>query len=279
MSTVLASTNIDNEPSPEIDFEPYVDYVDEPLPTPKELVKNGISLNLIGRAVGLGGLRFTPVPRVRKEGDGSGGDIERTVDGENDNKRESEWEDDAREGDEGEGKQELEIAVQMYATMTRPERKEMMDMLEANMKVMYQESKGGWSRSNKTKEMAGKSTRMRFLLARPIPPSSSPTSQQPLVGFLAFTAIEEPKIYTRQSERVPVIYCWEIQITPRYRGTGLAGHLMKQLHVIGRDIGLGDVRLTVFKSNTRARRFYEKLGYVTRCDDPRDDFVIMQKLL
>ncbi|RPB23813.1 hypothetical protein L211DRAFT_223228 [Terfezia boudieri ATCC MYA-4762] len=246
MSTVLASTNIDNEPSPEIDFEPYVDYVDEPLPTPKELVKNGISLNLIGRGVGLGGLRFTPVPRVRKEGDGSGGDIERTVDGENDNKRESEWEDDAREGDEGEGKQELEIAVQMYATMTRPERKEMMDMLEANMKVMYvtlhlsdlpiyismilpilldikkrvfktkhpqsryQESKGGWSRSNKTKEMAGKSTRMRFLLARPIPPSSSPTSQQPLAGFLAFTAIEEPKIYTRQSERVPVIYWYRL---------------------------------------------------------------------
>ncbi|KAF8425672.1 hypothetical protein EV426DRAFT_55121 [Tirmania nivea] len=265
MSAAVAATSA-TEPSPEVDFEPYIPPTDEPLPTPKELVKKGISLNLIARAVGLGGLRFTPVLlKERKKG--------RDVEGK------AEWEDDGEEEEEGEG--ELEIEVQMYATMTRPERKEMMDVLEENMKVMYQQTKEGWSRTNKTKEMSGKTTRMRFLLARPIPsPSaSSPTSRKPLAGFLAFTAIEEPKTYTRHSERVPVIYCWEIQITPRYRGTGLAGHLMEQLHVIGREIGMRDVRLTVFRSNARARRFYEKLGYVIRCDDPRDDFVIMQKLV
>jgi len=71
---------------------------------------------------------------------------------------------------------------------------------------------------------------------------------------------------------------------------------MEQLHVIGREIGVGDVRLTVFKSNARARRFYDKLGfvyltpcwffqgligsrYVIRCDDSEDDYVIMQKLV
>lgn len=133
----MASTNIDNESSPEVDIEPYIQIAYEPLPTPKELVKKGISLDLIGRAVGLGGLRFTPISREGKEGDGSRGEIGGKVDEEDGNKGDAEWEDDVEEEDEGEEERELEIAVQMYATMTRPERKEMMDLLEANMKVMY----------------------------------------------------------------------------------------------------------------------------------------------
>lgn len=138
MSTAVASGSIDNESSLEVDFEPYVNTVYTSLPSPKELVKKGISLDLIGRAVGMGGLRFTPALRETKEGDGSVGEAEEKVDGEDgNNKGEAEWEDDAEEEDEGEGERELEIAVQMYATMTRLERKEMMDLLEANMKVMY----------------------------------------------------------------------------------------------------------------------------------------------
>ena len=135
----MASTNIDNESSPEVDFEPYVNTAGGPLLTPKELVQKGISLDLIGKAIGLGGLRFTPIVRERKEEDGNESKIEQTVDGGNGNNREAEWEDDSEEEDqsEREGEGELEIAVHMYATMTRPERKEMMDLLEANMKVMY----------------------------------------------------------------------------------------------------------------------------------------------
>ena len=132
--SVAVATSTDNEPSPEVDFEPYVDTAYEPLPTPKELVKKGISLDLVGRAIGLGGLRFTPVLRERKEGDGNGGEVEGKIDEGHGSKGEAEWVDDE---DEGGGGRELEIAVQMYATMTRPERKEMMDVLEANMKVMY----------------------------------------------------------------------------------------------------------------------------------------------
>jgi len=129
--SAAAPTIADSEPSPEVDFEPYVNSTyDTPLPTPKELVKKGISLDLIGKAVGLDGLRFTPTPRKVK---GEDGDKEGKVDGEDGNG----WEDDAEDGEEDIGKRVLELSVQMYATMTRPERKEMMNLLEANMKVMY----------------------------------------------------------------------------------------------------------------------------------------------
>jgi len=76
-----------------------------------------------------------------------------------------------------------------------------------------------------------------------------------------------------------VTYCYEIQVGPAYRCTGLGRFLMQQLHLTAQQVGVPDVRLTVFKENLNARRFYEKFGYVTHCDDSEDDYMILRKLV
>lgn len=58
-----------------------------------------------------------------------------------------------------------------------------------------------------------------------------------------------------------VIYCYEIHLSPEARGKGVGKLLMSQMEDIGKLVGLEKVMLTVFKSNTVARRFYEKGGY------------------
>lgn len=97
---------------------------------------------------------------------------------------------------------------------------------------------------------------------------------------------------------------YEVQVTPEYQGTGLGAHLMEQMHIATKGLGMRDVRLTVFRCNEGARRLYQRLGwvfptllssyrvvqgranqwergfrYVVHCDDDEDDYVIMRKLV
>lgn len=121
-----------------------------PCPRPKTLVKKGIPLELLESFIPLPGLRFLPRPRksLREGVDGpktdGGADLvvvkPQRGDGEADGNGEGEWEDEAGEGEGGEETEKLgELGISLHSggTMSREERKEMMDLLERNMKVMY----------------------------------------------------------------------------------------------------------------------------------------------
>lgn len=63
---------------------------------------------------------------------------------------------------------------------------------------------------------------MRFLFARPAVPQATSSRapppippQQPLVGFLAFTAVEELEVYTGPDKEVPVIYWYFTLLAPK----------------------------------------------------------------
>jgi ribosomal protein S18 acetylase RimI-like enzyme len=58
-----------------------------------------------------------------------------------------------------------------------------------------------------------------------------------------------------------VLYCYEIHIHPSLQGQGIGRHLMALFEETGRRIGLEKGMLTVFKANSAATRFYERLGY------------------
>jgi GNAT superfamily N-acetyltransferase len=53
-----------------------------------------------------------------------------------------------------------------------------------------------------------------------------------------------------------------IAVHPRFRGQGLAGQMVRQLHNLARMRGATSVRLKVYRSNSVAIHFYKKLGYV-----------------
>jgi len=156
------------------------------------------------------------------------------------------------------------------------------DLIELTSKDDYANSSIGWSPTKKRKEM--KLPDMRYILLRPAqrqgavdnnsknndndnnedsgkvtegegtdPEGEKQQQQQKLLGFLSFMVTYE--------DGKEVIYCYEIHLSPTLRGKGAGKHLMLLFEEIGRRVGLEKAMLTVFKSNTVARQFYERLGY------------------
>ena len=61
---------------------------------------------------------------------------------------------------------------------------------------------------------------------------------------------------------------WGMYTTPAARGTGAAGRILDQLEAAARELGLRQLQLTLMADNLRARRVYERHGYVLYAIEP-----------
>ena len=108
---------------------------------------------------------------------------------------------------------------------------------------------------------------MRYLVVRPsrrvgVAPNASPgsgsdtdeeaESKGEILGFLSFMLTVE--------DDYPVIYCYEIHLSPSTRGCGLGKHLMGLIEEIGGKVGVEKAMLTVFLRNNVGMKFYERIG-------------------
>lgn len=59
------------------------------------------------------------------------------------------------------------------------------------------------------------------------------------------------------------VYINELGVLATHRGQGIGQQMMRYIEVWADDMGITDLELNVWESNTGARRFYERLGYVT----------------
>jgi RimJ/RimL family protein N-acetyltransferase len=68
---------------------------------------------------------------------------------------------------------------------------------------------------------------------------------------------------------------WGMYTAPAARGTGAAARILDQLEAAARELGLRQLQLTLMADNARARRVYERHGYVLYAIEPdavrRDD--------
>ena len=66
-------------------------------------------------------------------------------------------------------------------------------------------------------------------------------------------------------EGEPVVYCYEIHLSPALQGSGLGRLLLGFQSIVAHNIGppVSKVMLTCFLSNARALRFYERQGFET----------------
>ena len=159
------------------------------------------------------------------------------------------------------GKHEMSFVLDIYTAKSIPDAdfEACFGLIELTSSNAYDGSSVGWSPLKKRKEM--KLPDMRYLIAREgsrtvnpnLNGSSAPTQGQTL-GFLSFMVTYE--------DGKEVIYCYEIHMSPMAQGLGLGKQLMLTLEDIGRRVGLEKAMLTVFKSNTKALRFYDRLGFV-----------------
>nr|GAT54920.1 predicted protein [Mycena chlorophos] len=137
-------------------------------------------------------------------------------------------------------------------------------LFEANMRVMYTASSFGWDPPTKRAELFNPLT--RFVLVR---------GAGALVAFAAF------RFEFEDGENI--LYCYDLQVASAVRRQGLGRVLMQHLTKIGQDFKLRKLMLTVFESNTPARRFYESIGFQLDRGSPGDeddeDYRIMYKTL
>ena len=135
-------------------------------------------------------------------------------------------------------------------------------LIEATSSEAYRESAVGWSRAKKKAEMLLPDMRYIMLKRRLTDieeerervPNLFDYSQGEVEGFVSFMITYE--------DGHEVIYCYEIHLASHLLGQGFGKHLMSSMEQVGCRVGVEKAMLTVFRSNSKALRFYEKLGYV-----------------
>lgn len=146
------------------------------------------------------------------------------------------------------------------------------DLIERTSRHDYAPSSIGWHAKRKLREM--KEKEMRYILLYG-------NKAQDFAGFLSFMLTYD------SVPAVPVLYVYEIHLEKAYRSKGVGKGLMRVAEDIARKVGVEKIMLTCFKSNVKARTFYEALEYVVDVSSPEDretrnkvvktDYVIMSK--
>ncbi|KAL1738295.1 acyl-CoA N-acyltransferase, partial [Schizophyllum fasciatum] len=142
-----------------------------------------------------------------------------------------------------------DLAVARTSDLTVDERVRCWELLQENMKDMYENSSWGWDPEDKYEELFHKDT--RFILAR------RKADDNELIGYAAFRFEVE--------EGEDVVYLYEVQISNSCRRQGLGRILMEQARRIGEQYKMNRIMLTVFNANVPALKLYESLGF---CLDP-----------
>ncbi|KAF2266249.1 hypothetical protein CC78DRAFT_531657 [Lojkania enalia] len=182
------------------------------------------------------------------------------------------------------------ITRKQSSRLTLEEFKACYNLIRLTSSAHYKASSVGWVPSEKRKEM--KHEHMWYLLVRKnvpkpnleainsesradwftsseISPQPAPPAQPgPVVGFLSlmFTHDDYP------NDKI-VCYIYEVHLGPSLRGSGLGSHLITVAETLAKRCGIGKTMLTVFGANTKARRLYERLGYVKDPSSPEDRVV------
>ncbi|KAL4810995.1 acyl-CoA N-acyltransferase [Aspergillus unguis] len=185
----------------------------------------------------------------------------------------------------------VSYALSIYTASTIPdiELDSCFKLIEETSSTAYTNSSMGWSPREKKREM--KLPDMKYMILRQLDPKPDVVSDENqnvdsdggrFAGFISFMVTYE--------DGYEVLYCYEIHLTPEVQGQGLGDVLMARFEDIGRRVGLEKTMLTCFKSNTRAIRFYTRIGYAEDENSPRPrklrngtvkeaDYLIMSKKL
>lgn len=143
------------------------------------------------------------------------------------------------------------------------------ELFETNMRRMY-EGQGTWNRANKEEELWDDDSRFICLFGRRKDcKDKDDASGEDLAAFSMFRfdteacARDDPlrDLFT-PSRKLPVAYCYELQVSKAYHGLGLGSALVEALEHLGSRTGMVKSMLTVFETNIAAQIFYLKRGYM-----------------
>ncbi|EIW64409.1 uncharacterized protein TRAVEDRAFT_109407, partial [Trametes versicolor FP-101664 SS1] len=137
-------------------------------------------------------------------------------------------------------------------SLSSDERENIWNLWETNMRVLYailEPSSFGWHPKSKRKELFHRNA--RFILVLDGEGSQAATT---LVAFAMFRF--------ERDEGEDLLYCYELQVSGLFRGSGIGHFFVEKLTAIGKRWGMSKIMLTALKSNVAAGRFYSKTGLV-----------------
>lgn len=139
------------------------------------------------------------------------------------------------------------------------------------MRALYSQSSFGWNPTHKLAELFDPLSRffLVYLAER-------------LIAFVMFRFEHE--------DDEDVLYCYDIQISLMHRRVGLGKRLIQLLEVVGKDMGMDKIMLTVLKENRNAVDFYASIGFAIDKSSPVEnthclfqvnalDYMILSKIL
>lgn len=138
-------------------------------------------------------------------------------------------------------------------------------LIQESSAADYAASEVKWSAPSKRREMVLPD--MRYLVLRGkaeddnVTLSAGQLADQETLGFVSFMITYE--------DGFEVLYVYEIHLCEDFRGQGVGTLLMNIVEDIGRKAGVEKCMLTVFKSNKKAVKWYERCGYTLDDFSPR----------
>lgn len=134
-----------------------------------------------------------------------------------------------------------------------------MNLFETNMGALYKTSQWGLNLKEKREELTHEGA--RFLIVTIDDTENSTNGLKTEDSLVAFTHFRF-EVNDDDHPTEEVLYLWEIQVQDAYRRYGLGKRLMTIMEVIGMQLKMKKVMLTVFKNNQAAMDFYcKKLKY------------------
>ena len=159
-----------------------------------------------------------------------------------------------------------------------------MDLFEANMGALYEASQWGLNLDEKRDELTHEGAQFLIVTIDTNQDGTDGWNKDSLVAFTHFRF----EVNDDDHPTEEVLYLWEIQVQDAYRRYGLGKRLMTIMEVIGMQMKMKKVMLTVFKNNQPALEFYRKklkygidesspTNYESGPDDEEADYEILSK--
>ncbi|CAL1695417.1 unnamed protein product [Somion occarium] len=159
------------------------------------------------------------------------------------------------------------IRIALASELDKVEREAIYVLTEANMRDMAVQSSTGWDPSQKKKELFHQHSRFVIIYRIPEDVQSDSSTSHTLVDHIVAFAM-----FRFEAERgEDIIYCYELQLWPSVRRSGLGRFIMNTLVQLGAKYNMKRVKLTVLKANTPALAFYHAIGFTL--DPTSPDYV------
>ncbi|GAA5985723.1 hypothetical protein JCM11641_007193 [Rhodosporidiobolus odoratus] len=153
-----------------------------------------------------------------------------------------------------------DLSIHTTKTLSVAQKTWIWDLFERNMRTLYESSGNGYDPDDKRKELFHADS--RFLLLDSVTSSPASAAESPL-GFCIFRFDTEETASEEEGadELCDVAYCYELQVDATAQGQGVGRALVEALEKLAKAYRMDKTMLTVFKANTQAVGFYEKIGY------------------